>query len=129
MRQGRMNCPNTYWIVNGRQQKVYTIGGMPDHIHLLVSIKPDISISTLVKDIKSNSSKWINQKTLVLGKIQWQEGFAVFSYAHSQLDNVIRYISNQEQHHNKRSFKEGYIEMLTKFKIDHNEKYLVEWIE
>lgn len=137
--KGRENLIHANWkdelhkyicgIVNGQQQKVYAIGGMPDHIHLLLSIKPDISVSELVRDIKSNSSKWINEKKLVLGKFQWQAGFGAFSYGQSQLDVVISYINNQEQHHRKKSFKEEYIEMLTKFKIDYNEKYLFEWIE
>lgn len=81
-------------IVNGKNQKVYAIGGMADHTHILVSIKPDISISDLVRDIKANSSKWINEKNLVVGKFQWQEGFGAFSYAQSQLNNVIHYINN-----------------------------------
>ena len=137
--KGRENLIHAKWkdelykyvcgIVNGNHQKVYAIGGMPDHIHLLVSIKPDISISELVRDIKSNSSKWINNKKFVLGKFQWQEGFGAFSYAQSQIDVVINYINNQEQHHTKKSFKEEYVELLQKFKIDFDEKYLFEFIE
>ena len=137
--KGRENLIHAKWkdelykyvcgIVNGNHQKVYAIGGMPDHIHLLVSIKPDISISELVRDIKSNSSKWINNKKFVLGKFQWQECFGAFSYAQSQIDVVINYINNQEQHHTKKSFKEEYVELLQKFKIDFDEKYLFEFIE
>jgi REP element-mobilizing transposase RayT len=135
---GRENLIHTKWedelhkyicgIVNGNHQKVYAIGGMPDHIHLLVSIKPDISISELVRDIKSNSSKWINNKKFVRGRFCWQEGFGAFSYAHSQLNAVINYIKNQKQHHSKKTFKEEYLEMLQKFKITYDEKYVFEWI-
>lgn len=116
-------------IVSGKQQKVFAIGGVGDHIHILVSLKPNISISDLVKEIKINSSKWINEKRFVYGKFQWQEGFGAFSYSHSQLDNVIEYINNQEQHHKKKTFKDEYIELLKKFNISIDEKFLFEWIE
>jgi len=116
-------------IVNGKEQKVYAIGGMADHIHLLISIKPSIAISDLVRDIKANSSKWINEKRIVIDKFQWQEGFGAFSYAQSQLDTVIAYIDNQEQHHRKKTFKDEYLDLLRKFNIEYDEKYLFEWIE
>jgi putative transposase len=116
-------------IVIGKEQKVYAIGGVEDHIHILVSIKPNISISDLVRDIKANSTKWINENRLVVEKFQWQEGFGAFSYAQSQLDTVIAYINNQEQHHQKKTFKDEYLELLQKFMIEYDEKYLFEWIE
>jgi REP element-mobilizing transposase RayT len=115
-------------IVNGNKQKVYAINGMPDHIHILLSIKPDIALSDLMRDIKASSSKWINEKKLVVGKFQWQEGFGAFSYSQSQIDNVINYIKNQKEHHLKKSFKEEYIAMLKKFEIEYNEKYLFEFL-
>jgi putative transposase len=110
-------------IVNGKDQKVYAIGGVADHIHILVSLKPDISISELVRLIKSNSSKWVNEKELIKEKFQWQEGFGAFSYAQSQLDIIIQYINRQEQHHQKISFKNEYLSFLQKFNIEFNEKY------
>lgn len=116
-------------IVNGNHQKVYTINGMPDHIHILLSIKPDCMLSDLMRDIKASSSKWINTKKFVKGKFQWQEGFGAFSCAQSQLDVVIAYIDNQEKHHSKRSFKDEYIELLQKYQIQYDEKYVFEWIE
>jgi putative transposase len=102
---------------------------MPDHIHLLISMKPTIAISDLVREIKANSSKWINQKGWAQGKFQWQEGFGAFSYAQSQLDNVITYINNQEQHHNKKTFQNEYVELLQKFNVEYDDHYLFEWIE
>ena len=102
---------------------------MADHIHMLISIKPNIAISDLVRDIKANSSKWINEKQFVIGKFQWQEGFGAISYAQSQMDKVISYINNQEQHHKKKTFKDEYIELLQKFDIAYDEKYLFEWME
>ncbi len=136
--KGRQNLIQNKWqdelhkyicgIVNGKKQKVYAIGGMPDHIHILVSISPNIAISELVRDIKANTSKWINEKGLIKEKFQWQEGFGAFSYAQSQLDNVMAYINNQEQHHQKKTFKEEYLDLLQKFNVEYDEKYLFEWV-
>ncbi|MEY4003516.1 MAG: hypothetical protein RIT07_1558 [Bacteroidota bacterium] len=137
--KGRQNLIDMIWkeelykyicgIVNGKKQKVYAIGGVADHVHILVSLKPDITISDLVRDIKAGSSKWINEKQLVRGKFQWQQGFGVFSYAQSNLDYVIAYINNQEIHHQKKSFKDEYVELLKQFNIDYNEAYLFHWID
>lgn len=137
--KGRQNLIHKKWkdelykyicgIVNAKQQKVYAIGGVADHIHILVSIKPNTSISELVRGIKANSSKWINEKGLVLGKFQWQGGFGAFSYAQSQLDTVIKYINNQEKHHKVKTFRDEYTEFLEKFEIDYDEKYLFKFIE
>lgn len=137
--KGRQNLIDKNWrdelhkyicgIVKEKDQKVYAIGGMADHIHILISLKPNITVSDLVRDIKANSSKWINEKGFVIGKFQWQEGFGAFSYAQSQLDAVINYVNNQERHHQKRTFKDEYIELLQKFNIEFDEKYLFEWIE
>ena len=116
-------------IITNREQKLLSIFCMPDHTHLLIGLKPSISISDLVRDIKAGSSKFINDKKLIKGKFSWQEGFGVFSYSRSQIDTVIKYIQNQEKHHNKKSFKEEYLEFLKKFEIEYDEKYLFEWID
>ncbi|GAB4018010.1 IS200/IS605 family transposase [Spirosoma migulaei] len=115
-------------IVSGKSQKVLAIYCMPDHTHLLISIKPTIALSDLVRDIKANSSGLINDRKLVKSKFHWQEGFGAFSYSKSHLDNVIKYILSQPDHHRKRSFQEEYLEFLKKFEIDYEEKYLFEWI-
>jgi putative transposase len=137
--KGRQNLIHKKWevelhkyicgIVNGKDQKVYAIGGMPDHIHILISIKPNIAISDLVREIKASSSKWINEKGYIIGKFQWQEGFGAFSYAQSQLDIVIAYINNQEQHHHNKTFKDEYVDLLQKFNVKFDEKYLFKWLE
>jgi putative transposase len=137
--KGRQNLIHKDWkdelykyicgITNNKEQKVYAIGGVADHIHILVSIKPNIALSDLVRDIKANSSKWINERELIKGKFKWQEGFGAFSYAQSQLDNVIAYINNQEQHHRKKLFKDEYIDLLQKFNVSYDDRYLFEWIE
>jgi putative transposase len=116
-------------IVQNKEQKMLAISVMPDHIHIFIGIKPNISISDLVRDIKAGSSKFINQSNWITAKFNWQEGFGAFSYSKSQIDTVVKYIQNQENHHKKKSFKEEYIEFLTKFDIDFNEKYLFDWIE
>jgi putative transposase len=116
-------------IVQNRDQKMLSIFCMPDHIHLLVSIKPSIAISDLVRDVKSGSSKFINEQNWINGKFNWQEGFGAFSYSKSQIDSVIQYILNQEEHHKKTTFKEEYFDFMKKFEIDYEEKYLFEWIE
>lgn len=116
-------------IVNNKNNKIYAINGMPDHIHILLSIKPDVALSDLMRDIKANSSKWINEKKFVKGKFQWQEGFGAFSYSQSQIDVVIKYIEQQKQHHSKKSFKGEYVDLLQKFKIKFDEKYLFEFLQ
>ena len=97
---------------------------MPDHIHILVGITPNIAISDLVRDIKAHSSKFINQKRWVVGRFEWQEGFGAFSYAQSQLDDVIVYIRNQEKHHTRKTFREEYLEILKRFNVNYDEKYV-----
>jgi putative transposase len=115
-------------IIQKREQILLSIYSMPDHTHLLVGLKPNISISDLVRDIKAGSSKFINDNHWVKGKFNWQEGFGAFSYSKSQIDNVIKYILNQTEHHKKKTFKEEYIEFLKKFAIEYDEKYLFEWV-
>ncbi len=102
---------------------------MGDHIHCFIGLKPSIAISDLVRDIKNNSSKFVNERKFIKTKFQWQEGYGVFSYANSQIESVFNYILNQEEHHRKRNFKEEYIEFLNKFQIDYKPEYLFEWIE
>lgn len=102
---------------------------MPDHIHIFLGFNPTNSISDLVRDIKSNSSSFITQQKFTAHKFNWQEGYGAFSYAHSQVDAVIQYVLNQEQHHKKQTFKEEYLLFLNKFNITYDEQYLFEWIE
>lgn len=137
--KGRENCIDPKWkdelfkyicgIVNNKDQKVYAINGMPDHLHVLVSIKPNYAVSELMKDIKANSSRWINEQRLVAGKFQWQEGFGAFSVSQSQIEKVVHYIDEQEIHHKKTTFREEYLNFLNSYKIEYDEKYLFEWQE
>jgi len=116
-------------IIKGKGQKSLIVNGMPDHVHLFIGIKPVVAISDLVRDIKNNSSNYINANNLIHGKFEWQEGFSVFSYSFSQMRNVYNYILNQKEHHKKRTFKEEYLCFLKKHEIPFNEKYLFDWIE
>ena len=116
-------------IVRNNNQKLITINGMPDHLHLLIGLKPSMALSNLIKVVKSDSSKFINKKKWMLGKFSWQEGFGAFSYSRSQLDNVINYIRNQESHHSKNTFKDEYTTLLEKFGVEYNNKYLFKWLD
>jgi putative transposase len=115
-------------IVRNKGQKMLAINGMPDHIHFLIGMKPSCRLSDLVREVKKSSNDFIKEKKFVKYKFNWQEGFGAFSYSHSHLDKVIKYIMNQKFHHRKKSFKEEYIEILRKFEIEYKEEYLFEWL-
>lgn len=116
-------------IVQNNRHKMLAINGMGDHIHIFIGLKPYMAISDLVRDIKSNSSGFIKEKKFVKGKFSWQEGYGAFSYSHSHIDRVVKYIHNQEEHHTKKSFREEYTELLEKFSIEHDTKYLFEFMD
>ncbi len=97
---------------------------MPDRVHILVGMTPNVALSDLVRDIKSNSSRFINEKRWVRGKFNWQEGFGAFSYSRSQLHAVINYVQNQEKHHSIKSFREEYLEILKRFNVEYDTKYV-----
>jgi putative transposase len=111
-------------IVSAQKQKLIAINNMPDHLHLLVGLRPDSSLSDLVRAVKAGSSKFINGKHWVAGRFSWQEGFGAFSYSRSQLGAVIRYIKNQQKHHAKKSFREEYVELLEKFSVNYDKKFI-----
>jgi len=137
--KGRENLIREQWkdelhkyiagIIKGKEQKSIIVNGMPDHIHAFVGLRPVMAISDLVRDIKNNSSNFINDKKFVRGRFSWQEGYGVFSYSHSHIERVYNYILNQEAHHKKKTFRVEYLDLLKKFEIEYNEKYLFEWIE
>ena len=115
-------------IITGKKQKLYAIYCMPDHTHILVNIKPDITISDLVRDIKANTTSFIKDKEFV-NAFAWQEGFGAFSYSKSQSERVVNYILNQPSHHHKQNFKEEYYEFLKKYDVAYDEKYLFEFYD
>ena len=116
-------------IVTRQGQKLIAINSMPDHIHILIGQKPNIALSDLVGDIKTGSTNHINESRWVPGRFSWQEGFGAFSYSHSQLTTVIRYIQNQEKHHARSTFREDYVALLEKFQVPHDERYIFKPVE
>lgn len=116
-------------IIKGKEQKPIIVNGVGDHIHAFIGLRPSMAISDLVRDVKNNSSNFINDHQLVKGKFSWQEGYGAFSYGHSQIEQVYNYILNQEQHHKKKTFKEEYIDFLNKFQVGFDEKYLFEFYD
>lgn len=137
--QNRMSLISEKWedelfkymtgIVTKNGHKLMSIGGMSDHVHLLVSMSPKQSPSELMYELKRSSSLWINNNRFVMGKFSWQEGFGAFSYGQSQIPNVARYIETQEKHHKKRTFKEEYLELLNLFNVDFDERYVYKEIQ
>jgi REP element-mobilizing transposase RayT len=115
--------------IQNKNNKLLAVNTMPDHIHIFIGLNPKNSISDLVKDIKVSSTDFINGKKWLKGKFHWQEGYGAFSYSHSQIDNVIKYIQNQEKHHRRTSFKEEYIKMLKAFDVKYEDLYLFKWFD
>ena len=116
-------------IVKNQKQKLIVINGMPDHLHILIGLRPSMALADLVREIKADSANFINENKWVRGRFSWQEGYGAFSYGHSQLDTIIRYIQNQEKHHRRRTFKEEYLAWLKKYEIAFEEKYVFEFID
>lgn len=116
-------------IIRNHEQKLLVINGVADHVHLLLGLKPNLALSDLVREIKANSSKFINEKGWIKGRFNWQEGFGAFSYGHSQLDSIISYIQNQEKHHQEKSFKDEYLTLLRKFDVAFQDKYVFDFLE
>jgi REP element-mobilizing transposase RayT len=100
------------------------IGGMPDHVHLVVRTRPDIAVADLVRLVKANSSKWVNERPDSMGRFAWQEGYGAFSVSSSQLTGVCEYVRTQTEHHRTRTFQEEYIEFLRRHEIEFDEAYL-----
>ena len=111
-------------IIKNNNHKLLAINGMPDHVHVLVGMRPTQSVSYLLQDIKGSSSKWINDKKFLRVRFEWQEGYGAFSYAKSEVNSVIRYIQNQEEHHRTKSFKEEYLMLLKDFDVEFDERYI-----
>ena len=115
-------------IIEKRNHKMLAIYCMPDHVHILIGKRPNQSESDLMRDIKTNSSAFVNGQAWIKHRFSWQEGYGAFAYSKSQVDRVIAYILNQPEHHKKQSFKEEFLEMLANFGIEYDEQYLFKWI-
>jgi REP element-mobilizing transposase RayT len=132
--KGRSNLISIKWkeelykfingIIKNKNQKLMIINGMPDHLHLLIGLKPDCVLSDLIRDIKANSSRWINERKLVKGRFEWQTGFGAFSIGQSQVPIIVNYILKQEEHHKKKKFRDEYVDFLNAYQIDYKLEYL-----
>lgn len=116
-------------IISNRKHKAIIINGGTDHIHILIGLNPNDKISDLVACIKRESSSLINERKYYHGKFHWQDGYGAFSYSRSLLDIIYRYIANQETHHKKRTFREEYVELLNRFQVRYDKKYLFDFFE
>ena len=115
-------------IIKEKGQKSIIVNGVSDHVHVFVGLKPSMCIADLVRDIKNNSSKFINEQKWLNNRFSWQEGYGAFSYAHSQIETVYQYILNQDAHHKNKTFRSEYLDFLKKFEVEYNEKYLFDWL-
>jgi len=132
--QNRISLINKGWqerlykyiiaIIQKHGHKVLSIGGMEDHVHILFGFRPTQALSTLMQEVKRDSSAWINQNRFVMGKFSWQEGYGAFSYSKSQISDVVKYIENQENHHVKRSFTDEFRKILDNFGIEYDNRYI-----
>ncbi len=116
-------------IIKGLGQFPLAVNGHKDHVHIFFEMNPITSLSDIMEKVKANSSKWINENRFVQGKFEWQRGYGGFTYSRSQRNDVIQYIMNQEKHHGSKSFKEEYLEMLKKFEIEYDDRYIFEFYE
>lgn len=137
--RGRQNLLHKEWrqdvfkymagIIKNKGHKPIIINGVEDHVHVFIGLKPAMALSDLVRDVKNNSSNFINDHRWVKGKFCWQEGYGAFSYSHSQISYVYQYVLNQEEHHSKQVFKDEYLDLLKKFEIEYDGRYVFEWLD
>jgi putative transposase len=118
----------TTGIIQNRNHKMLAINFMTDHVHIFIGYRPSQSLPDLLRDIKANTSKFINDKRWFPGRFKWQEGYGAFSYGQSQINSVIQYITNQEMHHKKATFKEEYLKLLEKFVVEYDPEYIFDWM-
>lgn len=135
--KGRANLLHEPWreevfkyisgITKNKGHKPIIVNGVQDHVHIFFRLKPAVAISDLIRDVKNNSTNFINENKWLRGKFSWQAGYVAFSYGHSQIQNVYDYISNQEKHHQNRTFREEYLEFLDKYDLPWDKRFLFEW--
>jgi len=122
-------CKYTTGIIQNKGHKLIALNGISTHLHIFVGFNPKDSIADFIKEVKRNATNFVNDKKWLRNKFSWQEGYGVFSYSHSQIDRVYRYIENQETHHKKISFREEYLSFLKKFGVDYDEQYIFKEID
>ncbi len=116
-------------IIANKGQKPIIVNGVEDHVHLFIGLNPSMALSDLIREVKNNTTNFINSKGWIHGKFAWQEGYGAFSHSRSQVEDVYQYILNQEEHHRKHPFKEEYLDKLKKFEVEFDEQYLFDWLD
>ncbi len=116
-------------LISNKGHKSIIVNGVSDHIHVFIGLNPKMALSNLVGEVKRNSSIFINKQKWLNGHFGWQEGYGAFSYSRSQIDNVYKYILNQVDHHKNKTFKEEYMSIFRKNKMEYEERYLFEFFE
>jgi putative transposase len=116
-------------IIRNKGHKLIAINCMPDHAHIFLGLNPDEALSDLVRDVKRDSTTFVNAEIQPRGKFAWQEGFGAFSYSHSQIDRVARYVLDQEEHHKRRSFRDEYEALLLEFAVRYEQRFLFRWLD
>lgn len=111
-------------IVRELDGVAYNVGGIADHVHILVSLTPALAISDAVRTIKTNSSRWLKQRDTTLSVFEWQSGYGAFSVSQSNMNGVVKYIAAQEKHHRTHTFQEEYLMFLKRHGIDYDERYV-----
>ena len=111
-------------IIKGEGGVLIQIGGMPDHVHIVLKLKPIHRLSDMMQKIKGNSSKWINDQNKLPSKFRWQDGYGAFTVSESQVPTVVKYVKDQKKHHGKLSFQDEFIQILKRHKVEYNEQYL-----
>jgi len=104
--------------------KTIIVNGVEDHMHCFLGLKPVVSVSELMKTVKAKSSKYVNDHYLTKERFEWQEGYGAFSYRQRDVDQIYKYVQNQEAHHQKQTFKDEYLELLKEFEIGYDEQYI-----
>ncbi len=116
-------------IVQNKGHKLLAINSMPDHLHIFIGMKPDEALSDLVRDVKRDSTNFVNEEIKPKSRFGWQEGFGAFSYSRSAIDTVVKYILNQEEHHRRKTFREEYESFLKEFAVEYDTRYVFEYFD
>jgi len=116
-------------IVQNHKHKLLAIGSMPDHIHIFIGYSLNQLIPNLVEEVKISSNKWVKDRRFSKFRFEWQKGYGAFTHSRSQLDTVVKYVLNQEEHHKRKTFREEYLEMLKENEIEYKEEYIFDFFE
>jgi REP element-mobilizing transposase RayT len=111
-------------ITKNDQGRLLAAGGTGDHMHLLVSLRPQPAIANVLRDIKANSSRWVHETFPNMGAFGWQDGYGAFTVSYSQLEQVRRYIQEQEEHHHKMTFQEEFIQFLERHGVEYSPEHI-----